>query len=242
MRTKKSGAVAGLVLATLAAALTPSTASATLAVPSGGGATKVVTAAPVVRQVRLNVPRTAEVGANLSGYAQVVDIDGKLALPVPGVRVSIQMQRSGAGFVAVSSDTTDESGMVTFGFTARTNVTWRAVMQTSRKTLVSKQVTTAATAQANWGGRPDMDVTHGVRAHFAVRVLPTGGKVALQYAAGRSGHLAWVSAKPVGVPQSGLVDPYITFTKAGTYYVRAATVRSAFNAAGYTSTITITVR
>jgi len=242
MRTKKTGAVAGLVLATLAAALTPSAASATIALPSGGGVTKVATAAPVVlRQVRLNVPRSAEVGANLTGYAQVVDIDGKLALPVPGVRVVIQMQRPGAGFVPVSNDTTDQSGMVSFAFTARTNVTWRAVMQTSRKTLVSKQVTTAATAQANWGGRPDMDVTHGLRAHYAVRVLPSGGKVLLQYAAARSGRLAWVSAQPVGVPQTGLVDPYVKFPKAGTYYLRAATVRSAFNAAGYTSTIAITV-
>ena len=241
MRTKKTGAVAGLVLATLAVALTPSAASAVLA-PAGGGAIKVATAAPlVVRQVRLNVPRTAEVGANLSGYAQVVDLDGGLALPVPGVKVTIQMQRPGAGFVPVSTDTTDVSGMVTFAFTARTNVTWRAVMQTSRKTLVSKQVTTQATAQANWGGRPDMDVTHGLRAHYAVRVLPSGGKVLLQYAAARSGRLAWVSAQPVGVPQTGLVDPYVKFPKAGTYYLRAATVRSAFNAAGYTSTIAITV-
>ena len=64
MRTKKTGAVAGLVLATLAAALTPSAASATIALPSGGGVTKVATAAPVVlRQVRLNVPRSAEVGS-----------------------------------------------------------------------------------------------------------------------------------------------------------------------------------
>jgi hypothetical protein len=241
MRTKKTGAVAGLVLATLAAALTPSTASAVLA-PASGGVTKVATAAPVVvRQVRLNVPRTAEVGANLSGYAQVVDIDGGLALPVPGVKVVIQMQRPGAGFVSVSNDTTDQSGMVTFAFTARTNVTWRAVMQTSRRTLVSKQVTTTATAQANWGGRPDMDVTHGARAHYAVRVLPAGGKVLLQYAAARSGHLAWVSAQPVAVPQSGLVDPYVKFPKAGTYYLRAATARSAFNATGYTSTIAVTV-
>jgi hypothetical protein len=241
MRTKKLAAA--LVLAATAAAVTPSAASASLvtSIPDGGVAVRVPQArvAGVVRQVTVHVPTVNEVGSNVSGFVQVQDVGKTVTSPVPGVRVALQVQRPGSrSFVQISSDVTDQNGVVPFAFTSRTNLTLRAFI-VQRTPLYSRPVATVAPASVNWAARPDLTVTHGLRAYYTFRVAPyTGASAHLEFRS--ASKRAWTKAKAVPVPNTGVVRLYVGFRTAGTWYVRGVG-STASNAPGYTSTLTVDV-
>jgi hypothetical protein len=241
MRTRKIAA--SLVLAAAAAAVTPSAASASLITPHPDGGVGVrapqAKVAGVVRQVAVHVPTVNEVGSNVTGFVQVLDVAGVVASPVAGVRVALQVQRPGShSFVQISGDVTDADGVVPFAFTSRTNLTFRAVL-VQRTPLFSRPVATVAPASVNWAARPDLTVTHGHRAYYAFRVAPNAGASAhLEFrSASKRG---WLKAKVVSVPNTGVVTQYVGFPTAGTWLVRGVGL-TASNAAGYTSTLTVDV-
>jgi hypothetical protein len=239
MRTKKLAAA--LVLAATAAAITPSAASASPVLPDSGAAVRVpqATVAGVVRQVTVHVPTVNEVGSNVSGFIQVQDVGKVVTSPVPGVRVALQVQRPGSrSFVQISSDVTDQNGIASFAFTSRTNLTFRAFI-VQRTPLYSRPVATVAPASVNWAARPDLTVTHGLRAYYTFRVAPyVGASAHLEFkSAGKRG---WTKAKVVPVPNTGVVRLYAGFPKAGKWLVRGVG-STAGNAAGYTSELTVDV-
>ena len=59
----------------------------------------------------LQLPTTAFVGSNVTGFIQVVDDNGQVQSPVPNVRVQFQ-RKDGARWTVLSDDLTDENGIL----------------------------------------------------------------------------------------------------------------------------------
>jgi hypothetical protein len=247
-------------------ASTPATVNAAVAAPVHGAAVTVktvpvrtvtvrttarTTPAPplprvltVVRSVKLSLPATGKVGANVSGSIQVTDSNGVVASPVPGVEVALQQKAAGqAAWVDVLDDVTNADGQVKVSFTSRANTTWRAVSRPATgAALYSTTVITTSTAVATWAARPDTDVTHGTAAPYSFRISPVTAGTAHLEIAKSSAPTKWTPGQNVVIPSSGVVTRSVVFPSAGSWLVRGATTATASNAAGYTTLLAVTVR
>ncbi|HEY6795754.1 MAG TPA: hypothetical protein VI248_13830 [Kineosporiaceae bacterium] len=241
---------ADIVLNAGAATTPPASSTAARTSASGTVAAKTVTSTSTkplvrtvraVRSVRLVIPTaTNKVGTNVTGYIQVVDTAGSVVTPVTGVEVGLQQLR-GKTYVEIADGTTDTGGTYPIAFTSATNMSLRAVLKpTNGKPVYSAAVPTLAASHVTWAARPTMETTAKTSVSYSFRVDPESGSAVLQIANSRT-PTKWTSTKAVAVPTTGVVNASVTFPSAGTWVLRGASVASKTNAAGYTSTLTVTV-
>jgi hypothetical protein len=198
-----------------------------------------------VRTVKVDLPKSIQVGKTATGFVSVMDVTGKTGVPVNGVNVALQEKRTvgkTVTWVDVQSGTTDGSGRMAIAFTGQVNTTWRAAYYPATgKPAYSAQLTTQVYAWVTWGARPDMDVRAKTATSYTLRITadsnPNGH---LEYM--RKGDKKWTKLKSAKLPANDLITQAISFAKAGTYYVRGASDNTKSNSPGYTTTLTITVR
>lgn len=202
--------------------------------------------AAVIRKVTISLPSSAPVGTNVTGFISVMDVSNGSSTPVPNVQVALQQKRAGTGagnYLDLQTSTTDVAGRMAISFTSRVNTTWRAAYRPAKGPAVySGAVTTAAPALVTWATRPVLTTPHGVSVTYSFRILPTtisSGHVEIAKSGGKT--LTWVKAKDVKVGLYGIFSQAVKFPTAGTWMVRAASAKTASNASGYTSTLTVTV-
>ena len=196
----------------------------------------------LVRKVSLQLPTTALVGANVTGFIQVLDDNGQVQSPVPNVRVQFQ-RKDGARWTVLSDDLTDDNGLLQIAFMSQVNMSMRAAFIPAKGApTFSRTVNFTSSSQVNWAARPDMDVAPKANVTYAFRI--NSGFVA-------NGHLEfasvdkpgkWTAGRNASIDPNGLVKASIAFPKPGTYVLRGATGKSTTNAPGYTSVITVVVR
>jgi hypothetical protein len=197
----------------------------------------------LVRRVLLQLPTTAMVGANVTGFVQVLDDNGQAQSPVANARVLFQ-RKDGARWTVLSDDVTDENGILPVAFMSQTNMSLRAAYVPAKKgaaAIFSKPLTFTSSTQVTWAARPDMDVAAKTPVTYAFRInsglVPTAH---LEFAKANTPS-KWVPSKPVRVAPTGVASASISFPGPGTYLVRGATAKTATNSPGYTSSITVTV-
>jgi hypothetical protein len=195
----------------------------------------------IVRIVRLELPTSAVVGSNVSGFVQVLDDNGQVQSPVANVDVAFQ-RKDGARWTDLSEDLTDENGTLPVAFMSQTNMTVRAVYRRAKGApIASKPQVVTSASQVTWAARPDMDVTAKTPVAYAFRinsgVVPTAH---LEFASSAN-PTKWTPGKRVRVAPTGVATASVVFPGPGTYLVRGTTGKSPTNAPGYTSTITVTV-
>ena len=222
-------------------AVTPHAVTGSAVAPRPVPPKPVVNTFKVVRKVYLQLPETAMVGANVTGFVQVTDNNGQVESPVAGVDVQFQ-RKDGSRWTVLSEDLTDDNGVMGVAFQSQTNVSLRAVYVPTKGTKInSATLKFTAPSQVTWAARPDLEVTAKKAVGYAFRV--NAGFVA-------TGHLEfalaskpdkWTSGPSARVDAAGVVAAKVTFPAAGTYLVRGTTGKSATNAPGYTSTLTVVV-
>ena len=195
----------------------------------------------IVRVVRLQLPTAAIVGSNVTGFIQVLDDNGQVQSPVANVDVAFQ-RKDGARWTDLSEDLTDENGTLPVAFMSQTNMTVRALYRPAKRAAIaSKQLVVTSASQVTWAARPDMDVAAKTAVPYAFRinsgVVPTAH---LEFASATN-PAKWTPGKSVAIAPTGVAKASLTFPAPGTYLVRGTTGKSATNAPGYTSTITVTV-
>ncbi len=194
-----------------------------------------------VRKVVLSLPRTANFGTNVTGFAQVVDVVGTVSKPVAGLQVAVQQLR-GLAYVQVAGGSTDENGQVPVAFTSKVNSSWRAVAKLpGGRTLTSPVVQNTSAALVNWAARPDLDVTRATPVAYTIRVNPATGARAQMQIAKAGTVLTWISARPVAVPAGGIMTQRVVFPTAGTWFVRGASLASPTNGVGTSTGLKVTV-
>ena len=247
LATAGAGAPAPQATVNTAATVAPATpaavqVAAVTTTKAAGPAPTLPRVLKITRIVKLTLPTASKVGANVTGFIQVLDSNTVVTSPVAGVEVALQKKTAGAkAYVDVADDLTDANGQVTVSFTARANTTWRAVLKPATGApLYSTTVLTTASAQLTWASRPDVDVVHGAKAQYSFRITPVTAPTAhLEYASSTT-PTKWTLAKSLPVPPNGVVTQSIVFPFAGTWLVRGATASTPANAAGYTTTLTVT--
>jgi hypothetical protein len=195
----------------------------------------------IVRIVRLELPTSAVVGSNVSGFIQVLDDNGQVQSPVANVDVAFQ-RKDGARWTDLSEDLTDENGTLPVAFMSQTNMTVRAVYRRAKGApIASKPQLVASASQVTWAARPDMDVAAKTSVKYAFRInsgiVPTAH---LEFASSAN-PTKWTPGKRVRVAPTGVATASVVFPGPGTYLVRGTTGKSPTNVPGYTSTITVTV-
>ncbi len=195
----------------------------------------------LVRKVLLQLPTAAVVGSNVSGYIQVLDDNGQVQSPVPGVRVQFQRKDFGR-WTVLSDDLTDENGLLPVAFTSQTNMTVRAVyVPVKGARTPSATLNISSASQVSWAARPDMEVATHQSTIYAFRVnsglVPTGH---LEFVLASKGG-KWTAAPSARVDAAGVVDARVAFPAPGTYLLRGTTGKSQTNTPGYTSVITVVV-
>lgn len=233
------------------AAVTTGTSSTAGRVAAAAVATKAVTAkattpkalaTTTVRSVKLIIPVTTnKVGTNVTGLIQVLDTTNKVSVPVAGVEVGLEEKR-GTKYIEIASGLTDENGTFAIAFTSDTNASFRAVLKPATgKPVYGALVKTSAVAQVTWASRPTMTAVKKTKVTYSFRVNPEQGTAQLQIANTKTPK-TWIKSTAVKVPNNGVVTTYVIFPAAGTWFVRGASVANTSNVAGYTSSITATVR
>ena len=197
--------------------------------------------ARIVRQVRLQLPTSAVVGSNVTGFVQVLDDNGQVQSPVANVDVAFQ-RKDGVRWTDLSEDLTDENGTLPVAFMSQTNMTVRAVYRPAKGApIISRPLVITSASQVTWAARPDMDVAAKRPVTYAFRInsgiVPTAH---LEFASSAN-PAKWTPGTSVAIAPTGVATASLTFPAPGTYLVRGTTGRSATNAPGYTSTITVTV-
>jgi hypothetical protein len=196
----------------------------------------------LVRKVLLQLPTTALVGSNVSGFVQVLDDNGQVQSPVANVRVQFQRKDYGR-WTVLSDDVTDENGVLPVAFMSQTNVTVRAVyVPVKGAPVAGKALNVTSASQVTWAARPDMEVAAKAQVSYLFRVnagfVPTGH---LEFVLASKSGGRWATAPSARVDSTGVVKAKVAFPGPGTYLLRGTTGKSPTNAAGFTSTITVVV-
>lgn len=202
---------------------------------------KPVAAPKPVRKLTFSLDSGANVGTNVTGFVTLADVLPTSATGVAGVPVVVE-QLKGAKYVLITDGVTDESGSMPVNFLAQTSMTLRATTKPATgKAVSSTPFKFSVNALVNWAGRPAMTPTVNVAADYAFRINPaSGAQGQLQWAL-KADKPKWTSAKVVAASAEGVVRQSIKFAKPGTYLVRGASVKSATNGVGTTTTIEVEV-
>ena len=240
-----SAPVAGAKPAATTLTLTPATGIRLTAATVVKPAPKPAPKPPVyrlVRKVSLQLPTTALVGANVTGFIQVLDDNGQVQSPVPNVRVLFQ-RKDGARWTVLSDDLTDKNGSSPMAFMSQMNMSIRAAYVPGkgggRRLQPHRQLHLVEPGEL--GGTP----RHGRGAQGATSPTRSGSTPASSRTATSSSRASnnptkWAAGRTSSIdPTASVRRPSPSPAPAPTSCA-ARPARHARTAPGYTSSITVT--